>query len=1147
MRKIKLMALLLAALMIVTAFAGCAGVKKEELDALDVRVQALEDLLNGQQKDLADIKSEIAGLDNKEVLDAIESIKTDLESQIKDVNTRVDEEIDKADTAAPAEVSAETKAEQQKALALIEVKRAEFSKASDEYSEEDYVKISEALGTATGAVGAATTVDAVKAAMTALDAELAKYMTYAMKAYDYYCKLLGNVNADAGDLVEEVKAFIKEVDAVYEGQTVKFTGRLYSETIAAPQYTSYNDVAVNSWIGELAYLVAEGSSEVKDEYIDIYTAIKNLCYLYTTKTGTKNIAYVDDEGDIVVTTLKTVKQYTVEAEDLVKEIDSKLGENFVYGTAEYTGFSTLYNKYETYVDAASLLGGEKLANLITNANAIVEAEDAFKLIEEAFEAFDKATRVKAGDYKNVFYYYENLTNPALLETTRKDTGKTVWTADELEKVADILADWIAEYELSEDNVLAILAAKKTAGKIAFDYTSTSGARDTYVYNTHLNALLVEAVNSFKTIADKILDINEIEQISADAVLAYDDVENLYSDFIKLQEATSDKTVKYPANLAITLDDVNFKVIVRESDLFAKYADLRLDEAFKGTPSFGGVNGLIDLYTFAGDVDELGNTYFADTNNNNVIDSGEDNRSTGKIYDFFMNTYSNMKSDAKLINNEIKALAKAVAENQLADNHWFIDLKADYIKIPDKIGGVAVTLTINGATFTSANDVYVAVGKVYDTSTKLENYLNTYPTTKSYTDWVKNGSTSTATVLTIPAFNAKYPEFAAMINVADLDKAAADMEARMDTLFADAADILDLVEAIDYVRTGSTSFTYVDDNGNGKYDKDNTNERASLKALTTAPARLVALSDKANVNAAYAKYDAWTKAGGHVNMQRFDNYVDATGEEFAEVFEMAKVEDYKKIDEATKLIRKLAAQIEDLEVLAYHFTQAVVNVKAVDAATAITVNLERNDLNKTANNQRFYAFTKYTKSTHDNALDNDGTYVLVKYDTPWETETYYTSVSDTSTGNVDLESWFTGNKVADKENLLTKTAAAYRAFYAANVKYVADIANDYTDTKNDYYQVAEYEEYAAVKTALADFAKYDLLSVKGYLLKTIATKTGEADAWKYLKAQVAGAASVGEVENYLYAFADEYNSIAITATQVGAYSVNEFARLATLAK
>ena len=52
MRKIKLMALLLATLMIVSAFAGCAGVKKEELDALDVRVQALEDLLNGQQKAL---------------------------------------------------------------------------------------------------------------------------------------------------------------------------------------------------------------------------------------------------------------------------------------------------------------------------------------------------------------------------------------------------------------------------------------------------------------------------------------------------------------------------------------------------------------------------------------------------------------------------------------------------------------------------------------------------------------------------------------------------------------------------------------------------------------------------------------------------------------------------------------------------------------------------------------------------------------------------------------------------------------------------------------------------------------------------------------------------------------------------------------
>ena len=129
MRKIKLMALLLATLMVVAAFAGCAGVKKEELDALDVRVQALEDLLNGQQKDLEEIKNQLAeNGDNTEILDAIESIKTDLEDKIKDVNDRVDDVDGKAD-ATVGVVSDATKTAQQKALATIEVKEPRSTKA----------------------------------------------------------------------------------------------------------------------------------------------------------------------------------------------------------------------------------------------------------------------------------------------------------------------------------------------------------------------------------------------------------------------------------------------------------------------------------------------------------------------------------------------------------------------------------------------------------------------------------------------------------------------------------------------------------------------------------------------------------------------------------------------------------------------------------------------------------------------------------------------------------------------------------------------------------------------------------------------------------------------------------------------------------
>ena len=1179
MRKIKLMALLLAALMIVTAFAGCAGVKKEELDALDVRVQALEDLLNGQQKDLEEIKNDLAGLDNKEVLDAIDSMKTDLENQIKDVNTRVDDFEDKAD-APIAGVSAETKAEQQKALALIEVKRAEFTKAVDEYSAEDYTKISEALGTATGAVNAATTVDAVKAAMTALDSELAKYMTYAMKAYDYYCKLLGNVNADAGDLVAEVKAFLKEVEAVYDGGKVPFTGKANGQSYGTSATLDEHEV-------ELMYLVSEGSSETRDQYLNVYATLKALCTLYTSTsktynadgtTGATTIYYIED-GKVEDAQVYAVKGYALWAEDLVRKIDEQLGDNFIYASDNYKKFGAddgLYAQYETFVEGAAILGGDKLVNLVTNAAEVIAAEDTYKTLEEAASAFWTATRVKANDYQNVFYYYGELVKNNATQLLEYTVGtKTYWVADEYEKVEDIFADWVAEYELSEENIKAIIEKStgkdnKTIDQVIKDFKfGTTAATDTYNLDKHVNALLVEAFNSFKTdIAGKIKDINEATQVSIDMVLAYDEVEELYADFIKLQEATTDKTVAYPENVAVTLSDDNFKVIVREADLFDNYSEDRIKVAFT-TPKFTDPNGLLNLYTFEGDVDQLeeNGVYFEDKNEDGIIGADEDNRAKGDIYDFFDNTYSKIKAQSKAINNEIKALAKAVAENKLANNQYFVDLKGEYTLIPE-----GYSVTVDGTKFTTdstnppagANEilnknVYAPIEKIYVGSVAYDNYLKSMP--KAATTISKS-----TTVLTIAAFEYNYSDFAAMINIDELNAAEKAMSERIVKLFADANDILALVDAIDYVRVGSTSYTYVDHNENGKYDADDEDELKSRTELKTEPTRLVSLSDKANVDTAFAKYDAWTKLGGHVNMKQFTNYVDADEKVYADIFEMVTVKDPKKIDEATKLVRKLANQINDLEVLAYQFTEAVKNVKAVDGVNAFVVNLDRNDLYRNnASNTRYFAFTKFTKSTHDNALDNDGTYVGVKFDAPWNTDTFYTKVSDTNTGNSDLKDWVDTKSMADKENLLTATAKAYNDFVKANVKYVADMTNNYSDTKDDYYQVAEFEEYAAVTTALADYAKYDLLSVKGYLLKTIDSKYDELqkqqaqekdaaklamlqeqmDAWKYLMTQVAGATTIGEVENYLYAFADEYKSIAIAASSVEAVSVNVFERLAEI--
>ena len=164
MRKIKLMALLLAALMIVTAFAGCASVKQDDVDALDNRVSAIEDLLKGQQEILNEVAGKVGDNNNQEILDAIESVKGDLEEKIDAIDSRV-EAVEKEEPAAGTTVTDAVKAKQAEALASIEVQKATFSKNADQYDETTYAAVTAAFGTAQAEVNTATTEAGVKAAM----------------------------------------------------------------------------------------------------------------------------------------------------------------------------------------------------------------------------------------------------------------------------------------------------------------------------------------------------------------------------------------------------------------------------------------------------------------------------------------------------------------------------------------------------------------------------------------------------------------------------------------------------------------------------------------------------------------------------------------------------------------------------------------------------------------------------------------------------------------------------------------------------------------------------------------------------------------------------------------------------------------------
>jgi hypothetical protein len=933
--------------------------------------------------------------------------------------------------------------------------------------------------------------------MTALDSELAKYMTYAMKAYDYYCKLLGNVNADAADLVEEAKAFLKEVKAIYDEKDVEFEGKINGTSATK----------ADEWVAELAYLVEEGSTAAKDQYIDIYNAISDLCTLYTSKSASKVIPYVED-GDIEFATLKTVKEYTAEAEDLVEQINEELGENFIYGTSEYNGFNALYTKYETFVENAAILGGDKLVNLVTNADEIIAAEETYKLIEEAVDAFDKATRVKAGQYENVFYYYTQLgANVGKLEYV--DGTKTIWVADEFEKVDDILADWVAEYELSEDNMLAILAAKG----IKYTANAKSTATDTYVYAAHKNALLVEAYNAFKAdLAEKILDLNEVDGASIDMVLAYDEIEELFADFIVLQEA--DKDAEYPANIDITLDVDNFKTMVAAAEIFDDFADERLTAAFAGKTmaDFETANGLINLYTFEADVEQLedAGVYFDVDKNDNVTD----NRANGDIYVFLTSTYAKIKEISKTINDKIEDLAEKVADKKLATNYDFVVLEGKYIAIP-----TGETFESGDETFDSTDPVYVAYTDIFTKAAEKETFFNGFKT-KAASAW------------TIEAFKYLYPEFESMIDVADFEAAQKTMADRMNTLFTDAQSIVDLTDAIDYVRTTNAVY-YEDADKDGKYDAG--------EEVAHTPVSLVSLNDKAAVDTAWNKYDAWVKLGGAVTMEKFANYVDADENVYDDVYYMEPLSNPSEVRASIELVRKLDLQLGAIEVAAANFIATVANVKKVDAATPFVVTLDNNTLKPDSTNSvRFFAWTKFTAATNDAARDNDGTYTVINKTAPWKTESIKTNCFDDAVGNGELAA-NTMTKVA----LLQNVVAQYDTFVTKNVEYLADAKNDYTDTEADYYQLPEYVSYAAFDAAVADYAKYDLASVKGYLLGVYTSDDDATAELRSLRKQINSATTLADLESVLYAYVAEYDDAKAYESVISAYAIYDFARLASL--
>ncbi len=1125
MRTTKLMALLLAALMVVTAFAGCAsGVKQEAFDGLEDRVEALEGKIDGVDSSIKDLADKIPANDNKEQLDQITNTLDKIADQLDKVEDRVTEVENKPVTGGTT-ADAATKTAAQAANAKIEIKQNEFAKNADKYTEADYAAILSALGAAKSAVAAATTVAEVDKAMADLETALDQYMTYAMKAYDYYTQLLGKLDADSEALIDEVIDFLDDVADYYDGKgnfADDFKGKVDTATPSTLKEYEY----------ELLYLAVEATKEANNQYINIYKALSTFVEIFDGKSTVDDgnvIYYVNEKNKVASYDFGSLAYYEKKAEEIVDAIDELVGEELIYSVeleAEGNDLDKLFTKYDDFVEAVEPLGGDALVDLITNADALAAAEDAFDNLIEAVKAFDEATVVSRTVKKDVFYYYDQLADKKALQYYDAEEEEYVWVADKYEEVDELLADWIDAYDLSDENVNAIIEAKKGAGYYTLKdvkYTATNAA-NTYVANKHYNALLVAACEEFKAeIVDLIEDLNAATATSVQLALDFSEIEELIDDLKVLQE--KDKNATYPANIDLpNITDANMMVIYKEADLFA---DMKWDEDVEDA-RYDAIESVVDLFTFEADVDQLEDKRNAPEDDdaaaklygyyffNEDDETAADNRSAGDIYKFFgpAGTYAKIKADAKDINDKIAAFVEAVEDNALANNLTAFELSGDYVKLA---GTVEDPVEYDGTEFTTT--VYVALDDyLKDIDVELEDYME---------DVAANSS--------IAAFVYHNEDFEALLDTADFEAAKKTITDHIEALFSDIDAIVELVEDVDYVREGAV--IYEDLNKNGEYDEG---EEAGV-AQTVA--QKVSLNDAAAVKAAVAAYNKWVGEGGSTDIAYFGKYVDEEEGEFDDVFAMNGLGSaaVTEINEALELLDELDAAIQALEEKADHFVKAVANAKAVQGGSnPFKVNLSGENHFSTGTDIANYAWISRTLSTSENTDSNAGSYKYVIGDKVWSTNTTSNEKSDTYKKNT---TGYLAYVSLTKLELVKAIVGLYNDFKAANIDYKADADNDYeTEDAKVYYQAPKYAEFKAFEDAVKNYEAIDLLSVKGYILKaTEGSKTDSAVA--AFRARIINESKdLATLQNFVY----QYNlsaSAPIYASALADVAIYNFTRLA----
>lgn len=531
MRKIKITALVLAVLMVVTAFAGCAS--KSTVENLDAKVEDLDGKIKDQSEALTGIESTLKSIQDalkgqsSSDLDAIkkdvdankqsfEDIKKSLEAlqkSIEEAQKKADDADKKADAAAGNDAA--VKAAISKAGAQIDSLKGAFEDAKANYTEADIAAIREIYGDARASISACTTEAAVKTALEDMQKKLDEHKAVNEKLYNYIVELKGNITDDSAKKVAE-------------------------------------------------------AVEARDEAIEFYT--NGRADLALKEYGKDKIDLCDEIDQLEIaqnTTLEDVKARAAALDKKIDEIDASLS---------FQDVTNIYAEYQIWKKDAEKLS-PKNTTLVKNYDKLVAAQKSSLNNETAmtmFKAETLSSKIRDG-YYDIFYDYDQLLvgntfDQVVFTYTNKD-AKEALTSEIYAAIDAKIAAWAKEYELTDAAVEYIINSVKGANyyaKYKSDKALTAAFEAEYTKLVAASGIFsnIKALNSKKLSADAVEVMNSYKKNAADINAWRDALIKAYETELKTVENVQDARNIFNSDRYTKALTKNFNAMVIRAKLCA---------------------------------------------------------------------------------------------------------------------------------------------------------------------------------------------------------------------------------------------------------------------------------------------------------------------------------------------------------------------------------------------------------------------------------------------------------------------------------------------------------------------------------------------------------------------------------------------------